>query len=87
MRIEPVAVWETAGRRRVLSDVEGLARWLLDGWPTDVARPQSFEIAAGACLEALVGEGSADAARDAFVALVEEADIRAELPNGPGADR
>ncbi|HWJ71933.1 MAG TPA: DUF982 domain-containing protein [Kaistia sp.] len=72
-----VSVWETASASRGLTDVEGAARWLLERWPEGVRRPRSYRPALRACLAALDGEGTVDAARSALIKAAADADILA----------
>ncbi len=72
----PLHVVEQNGRvRRQLSDVETAARWLLEKWPgPDTAKAKA---ARRACLAALEGQASADAARKAVYAVLRERGIEA----------
>ncbi|WP_309086448.1 DUF982 domain-containing protein [Chelativorans sp.] len=76
---EPVTVF--AGRH-------GATRWLVGDpakalevltrhWPKHAVPGPAHRAACNACLDAVMGRGDADAAREAFVRAAEEADILA----------
>lgn len=71
----PVSVWETLSRSRTLADVESAARWLLDRWPAETARPRSYPKALRACLGALNGSSTVEAARAALIKAADDAGI------------
>jgi len=71
----PVSVWETISRSRTLTDVEGAARWLQEGWPAQTAKPRSYGKALRACLGVLDGSSSIALARDALIKVADDAGI------------
>ncbi len=71
---DPVTIWETASRRRVVADVEAAARCLTDTWPGD-RRQKAYAAACQACLDALEGKATAAAARAAFVKAAKSSGI------------
>ncbi|HTJ02844.1 MAG TPA: DUF982 domain-containing protein [Methylovirgula sp.] len=72
--IVPVTVREFNGSRRVLTSLEGAARFLMQGWPGERDRP-TYAVALKACLAALEGAGAVEEARDAIVEAASAAGI------------
>lgn len=72
---EPVEVELGAiGSYRVISDTEQTAEALLFRWPADEG--EAFDLAKRTCLAVLEGENeNPDAARNAFLAAAEEAEV------------
>ncbi len=72
---EPVSVWETLHRRRLLHDVEATSRWLLQRWPRHVEKPKSYRRAVQTCLDAMNGRASAAEVRAAVIAALDDAGL------------
>jgi hypothetical protein len=87
--IEPVEIeLGKIGLYTVIPDTETAGRTLLFEWP--VKQGEALSLAKTACLEALEGKGSAEAARDAYLAAADEAGLntrRAQryIPEGRSA--
>lgn len=56
MPFEAVTVWE-GNRKYTLMDVGGAICWLVDHWPDDIPKPESYNAAVVACLKAMSGKG------------------------------
>jgi hypothetical protein len=72
--IAPVTVLEANGTRRTLTSLEGMSRFLMQGWPGERDRP-TYVAALKACLAALEGRGPLEEARDALVEAASAAGI------------
>ena len=70
---ELIIFWESPSTRHSISSVEEAAEWLLFWWPEEHQKDQEQVTARKACLAALEGGNSAEAARSAFVMAAERA--------------
>ncbi|MBS7589060.1 DUF982 domain-containing protein [Ancylobacter defluvii] len=79
--MQPVTVWEATSTKRILTDVEGAARFLLECWPEQYTNTTLHRLARQRALEALDRHIPVAAFRTAFIAAAEEADVMADPPS------
>lgn len=73
--IEAVTVeTKKIGAYRVITSLEGMAKYLLEEWPAKVRKATHVQ-AQMACLAAMEGTGTLEEARSAFIRAAEDADV------------
>jgi hypothetical protein len=71
VQIEPIYLWDGYTSRGII-DVEGASRFLVQKWPEGERRGRAYRDAIRACMAALEGNGTAEAAREAVLSAAEE---------------
>lgn len=72
--IAPITLLEANGTKRTLTSLEGMSRFLMQGWPGERDRP-TYVAALKACLAALEGLRSVEEATAAVVEAASAAGI------------